>query len=224
MQTSGPAATSPGSPLDFTELGTLADQLRTRSSDRPARNFVIGISGIEAAGKSTAAAELAALLCNSAEVIVIEGDAFSRSRAQRNANADPVQGYLDDAYDYGYLCHAVLEPLRSNQVRRLEFDSLEPTTDVITRRRLDFSPPGIAIVEGVLLFRAPVLDLLDYAIWIDLEFSESRSRAARRPRDLAYYPDSQAILDRYDTRFHPAQRVHLAADPIGHADAILRRP
>lgn len=110
-------------------------------------------------------------------------------------------------------------------MRRLEFDSLEPTTDVITRRRLDFSPPVIAIVEGVLLFRAPVLDLLDYAIWIDLKFAESRSRAARRPRDLAYYPDSQAILDRYDTRFHPAQRVHLAADdPIGHADAILRRP
>ena len=174
---------------------------------------IVGISGIEASGKSTITDELASCLSDLGhDVLVIRGDEFSTTKAVRNYNPDTVRGYLDDAYDYSNLSLRVLEPLRSADVTEISYVSTDPETDDAVESYARVSERAVVIVEGVLLFRGPMLDQFDLRIWVEASFDESLRRAVIRPRDLHYYGDAEAIVSRYEARFHPAQKIHLRDD------------
>lgn len=208
-------------PESFVDLESLAVRI-AYLADRQAANLIVGISGLEAAGKSTTADRLTDLL-SSRQVIVIRGDWFSRAKEARNADPDPVAGYLNDAYDYEYLRSEVLGPMAGTTGGDIAIETLEPTTDGVTRRTFSWGEGAIVIVEGVLLFRGRMKSCFDYRIWIDVDFKESRFRASQRKRDLDYYPSVTALLARYATRFHPAQQLHIMEDdPDGTAHGILR--
>ena len=174
---------------------------------------IVGISGIEASGKSTITDELANRLSTLGhDVLVIRGDEFSTTKAVRNNNPDTVRGYLDDAYDYSHLSLRVLEPLRSAAVTEISYVSTDPETDDAVESHARVSERALVIVEGVLLFRGPMLDQFDLRIWVDVSFDESLRRAVMRPRDLHYYGDAESIVSRYESRFHPAQKIHARED------------
>ncbi|HEY9311438.1 hypothetical protein [Williamsia sp.] len=61
--------------------------------------------------------------------------------------------------------------------------------------------PSLAGDQGAALLR------LD-----DTTLDESLRRAVIRPRDLHYYGDAEAIVSRYEARFHPDQKIHLRDD------------
>ncbi|MES9515127.1 uridine kinase [Rhodococcus erythropolis] len=174
---------------------------------------VVGLSGIEASGKSTIADELADGISTSGhDVVTIHGDEFSTAKAVRNNNPDAVRGYLEDAYDYSILSSRVLVPLRSAEVSDISYVSTDPETDesVVTKARVP--DRAIVLVEGVLLFRGLMRDQFDLRIWVETSFDESLRRAKVRPRDVSYYGTAEAIVSRYESRFHPAQRIHLRDD------------
>lgn len=194
------------------DSGSLVEHVVRCHEDRLGRT-IVGISGIEASGKSTIADELADGISTSGhDVIMIRGDEFSTAKAIRNKNPDTVRGYLEDAYDYSNLSSRVMVPLRSAEVTEISYVSTDPETDesVVSKPRV----PGraIVIVEGVPLFRGLMRDQFDLRIWVEASFDESLRRAKVRPRDVSYYGTAEAIASRYESRFHPAQRVHLRDD------------
>ncbi len=174
---------------------------------------IVGISGIEASGKSTITDELTSRLSDLGhDVVVVRGDEFSTTKAVRNSNPDVVRGYLEDAYDYSNLRRCVLEPLRSAEVTEISYLSTDPETDSAVVSCARVSERAVVIVEGVLLFRGPVLDQFDLRIWVESSFEESLRRAVMRPRDLSYYGNVESIVSRYESRFHPAQKIHVRDD------------
>lgn len=134
------------------DSGSLVEHVVRCHEDRAGRTFV-GISGIEASGKSTIADELAAGISKSGhDFIMIHGDEFSTAKAVRNKDPDTVRGYLEDAYDYSNLSSRVMVPLRLAEVTEISYVSTDPETDesVVSKPRVP--DRAIVIVEGVLLF------------------------------------------------------------------------
>ena len=198
--------------LDGGNWGFLVDHVIDCHHSRAGRT-IVGISGIEASGKSTITDELASRLVNLGhEVVVIRGDEFSTTKLIRNSNPDPVRGYLDDAYDYSHLSRRVLAPPRSTGIAEISYLSTDPETDDVVVSHVRVSGRVIVMVEGVLLFRGPLQDQFDLRIWVEASFEESLRRAVLRPRDLRYYGNAEAIVSRYESRFHPAQKIHVRDD------------
>ena len=63
----------------------------------------------------------------------------------------------------------------------------------------------IIIIEGVLLYRPPIDELIDYRVFLDVSFDEVISRVQRR--DVPKYGES--FLQRYNDRYIPGQKIYL---------------
>jgi uridine kinase len=168
------------------------------------RAAIVGISGIDCAGKSTLAAWLRSRLEErDVDVLLIEGDAFLRPRHLRRANPDQARGYYGESFDYSPLIRDLLTPVRAG-------------APVV-------APGSVVLVEGVFLFAENRLPLFDLAVWIELDPDEALDRARRRPYDLDRYGGPREVEREYRRRFLPGQELHLAVDrPHERAHALLR--
>jgi uridine kinase len=60
-------------------------------------------------------------------------------------------------------------------------------------------------VEGVLLYRPPIDNLIDYKVFLDISFDEVFRRAVAR--DVPKY--GEEFLQKYIKRYIPAQKIYL---------------
>jgi uridine kinase len=185
---------------------------------RLGRTTIVGISGIDCAGKSTFARRLAADLREAGEdVLVIGGDDFNRPRSERSPfpAEDP-----DYGFDYRQLIERLLVPARiGNRIEaRLRVKDWE--RDAWGEHDFVVEPGAIVLVEGVFLFRREVLPLLDLKVWLEITFDEALARALER--DAAAMGGADGVRERYATRYFPGQRVHLDRDrPREAANLVL---
>jgi uridine kinase len=187
----------------------LAGAIASRFS--PESHCLVGISGLDCAGKSTLAERLARRSDWGRPAQIVSVDDFLHPRRIRNANPDQLRGYYHETFDLDAI-FAVLRQARSAVDFAVEVPVLDWQSDTPGRRVFSASRPSLFLVEGVFLFRPPLVDLFDLRIWIDLSFDDALARALRRERDLAYYASTEAIRDRYLRRFFPAQRHHIDVD------------
>jgi hypothetical protein len=126
----------------------LARILETR--ERLGRTTIVAISGIDCAGKSTFAAQLAAgLRERGKDVVVIDGDDFNRPRNERLPYPAEDSDY---GFAYGQLADELLVPARENIRVATRLRVKDWAADVW--RQCDFvvEPSAIVLVEGVFLF------------------------------------------------------------------------
>jgi uridine kinase len=194
----------------------LATVLETRR--RLGRTTIVGISGIDCAGKSTLAARLAKELRAAGEdVVVIGGDDFNRPRSERSLYPADEPDY---GFAYGQLVEEVLVPARAGRRVEARLRVKDWERDVWDERDFRVEPGAIVLVEGVFLFTPAVLSLLDLKVWLELSFEAALDRALIRDADAMGGPEG--VRERYATRYFPGQRLHLARDrPRDRADVIL---
>ena len=118
-------------------LDQLANRLMTLQIQHPVR---VAIDGIDAAGKTTLADELAALLIQRGySVIRASIDGFHRPRAERHRQgANSPEGYYADSFDYDALRNVLLEPLGPHggrHFRRAVFDYRTDTPSMTEEER-----------------------------------------------------------------------------------------
>jgi uridine kinase len=83
------------------------------------------------------------------------------------------------------------------------------------------SPDAVLLLDGVFLLRPEVLSLWDYRIFMAVTFATALARA--EVRDLALFGSVEAVRERYERRYLPAQRLYLAQEqPHERADAVLQ--
>jgi uridine kinase len=185
---------------------------------RLGRTTVIGISGIDCAGKTSLAAWLADELRAAGQgVVVIGGDHFNRPRSERSTfpAEDP-----DYGFDYGQLIREVLIPARRGERVDARLRVKDWERDAWDRRDFLVEPGAIVLVEGVFLFRPDIVPLLDLKVWLELGFDEALERAL--VRDAAAMGGPDGVRERYATRYFPGQRIHLERDrPRAAADLVL---
>jgi uridine kinase len=183
------------------------------------RTAVVGISGIDCAGKSTLARRLAEELEAAGEdVVVVCGDDFNRPRGERSTLP------ADDA-DYGFAYDELVRDLLmvANTGRRVEARLRVKNWERDEWDARDFvvDAGAIVLVEGVFLFTPTLLPLFDLTVWLEISFEDAVARAVER--DAGAMGGVAGVRDRYAMRYFPAQRLHLERDrPRERADLVVR--
>jgi uridine kinase len=151
--------------------------------------------------------------------MVIHLDDFHHPRAYRNSGTDPVENYWTRNFNYELLIRDLLIPIREKQEYSIKMTLLDLQTDKYeVQKQFSFDRDMIVLFEGVFLFRQELAAYLDYKIFIDIPFEESRRRADIR--DVPIY--GTGMLKRYEEKYWPAQRKYLAQYPPSQiADLVI---
>lgn len=180
------------------------DLARSLPEPRGDDNVIIGVDGIDGAGKTRFALDLSRHLEGERPVVAVSIDGFHhvRERRYRRGRTSP-EGFWLDSYDYDGFRRDVVEPFRAG------FGTYLPAAhDVDSDRVLDAPrlpvPRGVTlIVDGIFLQREELADVWDATIFLDVPFEVSVARMARRDGGSA---DSDAPSN---ARYVEGQRLYL---------------
>lgn len=189
-------------------LRDLAARIVAVARPRPTR---VAIDGVDGAGKTTLADELAPAVERLGRPVVRASiDGFHRPAAmrRRRGSVSPA-GYLHDSFDHPALLDALLRPLGpggSLALRRAVFDFR-------TDRRVDpplehAGPDAVLLFDGVFLLRPELRDDFDFSIFVRTCFDVTVERAVRRDARLFGSPEEARRL--YEEPYVPGQRLYLA--------------
>jgi uridine kinase len=201
-------------------LHQLAALVAARTLSHPLR---VAIDGIDAAGKTTLADELAPLLeAQGRPVIRASLDGFHRPRSARyRRGAESPEGYYEDSFDYAALCAALLDPLDlhgNGRYRRAVFDFRTDTPLTVPEEQAPAH--AVLLFDGVFLLRPELINRWDYRLFVSVTMEKALERALQR--DLPLFGSVEAIRARYQQRYFPAQRLYYqVARPEKQADVIV---
>lgn len=187
-------------------LDRLAQAIDQALHSRP---LCVGIDGIDAAGKTRLADELAAELHGRGrQVIRASIDGFHNPRAVRYARGSlSPEGYYYDSFNYPLLRQALLDPLGPGGSRAYSAAVVDVRADRPLHEPLQTAPEdAILLFDGVFLFRPEIQDCWDLKILVEISFEESLRRALIR--DLPVLGSPQIIEQRYRRRYIPGQMLY----------------
>jgi uridine kinase len=212
--------TSRPSPTRLALLARLADLVATLRRPHPVR---VAIDGVDAAGKTTLADELAAVLAARGRPVVRACvDGFGRPRADRYRRGErSAEGFWLDAFDYPALRTNLLEPLGPGGSRRYRTATFDIRTDQPRTEPLRLAPrDAVLVFDGVFLLRPQLNGAWDLRIFLEVSFQETLRRAVARDRVL--FGSAKATRARYLRRYLPGQRRYLATvQPQRTADVVI---
>jgi uridine kinase len=161
-------------------LDTVGNLILQLPSNRILR---VGIDGVDGAGKTTFADELAEVLRLSARpVIRASVDGFHNPKVVRyRLGRNSPRGFFHDSYDYAALKGALLDPFSrggSNRYRVATFD-LSSDAPISLAERIAL-PHSILIFDGIFLHRSELRDYWDFSVFLHVTFDISMSRCYQR--------------------------------------------
>lgn len=174
-------------------LEVLADRIVATNPRRCAR---VAIDGIDAAGKTRLADELAPLVeARGRPVIRASIDDFLRPAAERyRQGRDSPRGYYEDSFDLAAIRREVLE---------------SPGPD-----------ESVLLFDGVFLQRPELDGDWDFRVFVRVSFATSLRRVL--DRDVPRLGDESDVRRLCEIRYQPGQRIYLAeVNPEERADAVL---
>jgi uridine kinase len=197
-------------------LHTLASRILEAPSPFVLR---VAIDGVDGAGKTHFADELADVLVGSGrDLIRASVDGFHNPRAvrYRKGRGSP-EGFYRDSYDYDALKRVLLTPLSpsgSGRYRTAVHDvALEQP---VTVPEHNAEAGAILLLDGIFLHRSELRDFWDMSVWLVVPFAVSIARMARREGSSAD-PEAES-----NYRYVEGQRLYqLEAEPEKHATFVI---
>lgn len=149
----------------------------------PDRLTRIGIDGVDGAGKTRLAEEVAQeLTARRRPAVRITLDQFEQPTAERYARGDlSPEGYYLDAFD--------LERFRAHVLS------------------VGGPPELVVLADGVFFQRPELADLWDATVWVEADLDVAARRGAER--NLVWFDSLDETHERYRTRYLPAQRRYI---------------
>ncbi len=197
-------------------------ELAARLNAQPARPVLrMAVDGVDGAGKTTFADELAASLRSlGREVIRASVDGFHSLRAVRyRMGRDSPEGFYRDSYDYARLRRALLDPLGPGGSLRYQTAVFDVDTDQpVSQTELTAWPGSILIVDGLFLHRPELGGVWNDSVFLRVDFAVSVPRGAARGPGFGL-PDPQA---QSNWRYIGGNRLYFReADPERWAGVVL---
>lgn len=179
----------------------------------------VGIDGVDGAGKTHFADELAGVLgASGRSVIRASVDGFHNPRSIRyRRGRDSPEGFFEDSYDYAQLKAVLLDPLSpggSGHYRAAVFDH-RSDSPVSAPTRVA-SPGDILVLDGIFLHRPELRAYWDYSIFLEVAFAVSIPRGAQRGEGS---PDPEAASNQ---RYVRGQELYLrSCEPARFATVTI---
>lgn len=189
---------------------------------RPRHPLRVAVDGVDAAGKTILADELAAVIQPFRPVIRASIDRFHNPREIRHRlGANSPEGYYADSFDLPALRRLLLDPFGPGGSRIIQTSLFDYRVDnAQISSPFEAAPDSILLFDGVFLLRPELAPCWDYVIFVRVSFEEVLRRAVIRDQNL--FGSAQAVIDRYTERYIPAQRAYLAQHrPEERANSII---
>lgn len=197
-------------------LSELAHRLVVTLPDRTAR---VAIDGVDGAGKTTFADELASLVAAEGRSVIrasVDGFHHPRSVRYQRGRHSP-EGFFADSYDYAALKRCLLDPLSpggSRRYRRAFFDHVSDAFVPASDQEAD--PSSVLLLDGIFLHRPELLSYWDASVFLRTDFAVSVARCASRDGSS---PDPEAPSNR---RYVEGQRLYLrSCQPEAKATVVI---
>ncbi len=179
----------------------------------------VGVDGVDGAGKTHFADELAELLSASGRPAIrasVDGFHHPRAIRYRRGRGSP-KGFFHDSYDYDQLKAVLLDPLSPGGTGRYRVAVFDHRTDEPIQAPLQQASAGdILIVDGIFLHRPELRAYWDYSIFLEVAFAISIPRGAQRGEGS---PDPGAPENR---RYVEGQKLYLrTCEPGRFATATI---
>lgn len=174
------------------------------------RPLLVGINGAYTSGKTVFAGNLQARLqAEGIKTQLIHYDDFHNPfpTIHWKDASDELEAFYNRAFTPNKLIADVLAPLKAHGCVDKYVECIDLGTGEFTNTiHFDIDRETVVLLEGVLLFRPPLLDYLDYKIYLDISDDEILRRA--RERDVPRF--GEAIYDKFITRYIPVQHRYVA--------------
>ncbi len=182
--------------------------------------FVVGITGIDASGKTKFSEELEKFLVSkNYKTQTINLDDFHNPQKIRYSGNDQADNYYNKNFDTKTVIEKLLIPVKQKNAFTKKLSLLNLSTDNYeNKKEYIFCKNSIVIFEGVFLFRKEFFSYIDYKIFIEISFKESIKRA--KIRDVPLY--GKKVLKKYNEKYLPAQKKYLnQSPPLKTANIII---
>ena len=189
----------------------------------------VGVDGVDGAGKTIFAAELASTLRDLGRPVVeFSVDGWHRVRAERYARGPrSPEGFWLDSFDYPRLVDEALTPLGPGGSRWFRTAGHDVHTDEVLWPELVEAPEGsVVVIDGLFLHRAELEGCFEFTVFVDVPFEVTAARMAVRdgsPADPAH-PDLRRYVEAQQTYFAeraPWSRADLVVDNTDLANPVL---
>lgn len=197
-------------------LSTLAAGVLAVRRDHPVR---VAIDGRSAAGKTTLAQELAAVLRarTTRAVIDVDIDHFMRPVAHRTMfDLNTPESYYLDSWDVRAIREELLLPLGPGGSRRYRAMVTDPHGAPVDSPVGTAPDDAILVAAGVFLYRPEVRDLWDLGIWVEVGAAESLRRGVAR--DHVWMASPEVAERRYRTKYLPGEDRYI--DEVGPMERV----
>lgn len=177
----------------------------------------VGIDGVDGAGKTTFADELAVALAPYGRPVIRAGvDGFHHPRAVRyRLGRDSPEGFFRDSYDYATLKATLLDPLSPGGTGRYRRAVFDVDTDRAVESRVERAEAGsVLLFDGIFLHRPELRGYWDWSVFLRVAWARNhRARAAGgiRPDDphQRRYAEGQTL---YVRECRPEEHARLVID------------
>ena len=189
-----------------------------RSLKRP---LVVGINGAYTSGKTTFTLGLQQYLRGQgAKTQVIHYDDFHHPFSAIAWTDDTeIEVFYKKAFDPAKLEREILGPLKEQGCINKDVVCVDLGTSQFTNTiHVDIDETTIVLLEGVLLFRPPLMEYIDFKVYLDISFEEMIKRA--KLRDVPKF--GEGILEKFVTRYIPVQQRYMAeCGPVAAGDIVI---
>ena len=201
-------------------IGVLANTVQQMRCSHPLR---VAIDGVDAAGKTMLANELALCLRSAQqEVIQASVDDFHHpEKIRRQKGPLSPEGFYRDSYNYPALIENLLLPLGPNGNRQYRTASFDLHRDRPVNQPFKTAPAdAILLVDGIFLLRPELLPYWDLTIYIEADFTTTVQRGIARDEEI--FGSILKAAHRYRERYVPGQKLYLQeSNPLDRADIII---
>ena len=180
----------------------------------------VGIDGVDGAGKTCFADELA--ICFGDTVIRASVDGFHNPRAVRYSKGkNSPEGFFEDSFNYDQLKEYLLDPLSPGGSMRYRSTAFDHVTDQrVESPVLEAHVPSILIFDGIFLHRPELAGYWDYSVFLEVSRRESLRRCNEREGIGGILSNDPA--DPIHTRYVRGQEIYLrSCDPVRHATRVI---
>jgi len=204
----------------MSERQELLKLIATRILELPKDHILrVGIDGVDGAGKTFFANELAQMLEMSGRPIICASvDSFHNPKTHRyRLGKDSPEGFFRDSYNYQRLKEALLDPLSPGGSRRYRTAIFDHRTDKMISSPVELAGLGsILIFDGIFLHRPELSMYWDFSVFLDVGFDVSIPRGAQRGEGSF---DPQAPENQ---RYVEGQRIYIReCEPKKHATVVV---
>lgn len=191
-----------------------------RKAVSPERALLVGISGIDGAGKGFIVAHLAeSLETLGIRPAVINVDGWLNLPHVRFSKRDPAMHFYQHAIRFDEMFDQLVLPLRDNSSISVETDFAEETSVNFRRHRYDFGAVDIVLLEGIFLLKPVYRNYFDLTVWVDCSFKTALRRAVARGQEGL---SPSETVEAFEAIYFPAQRIHMERDhPVAKADIVF---